>query len=266
MTETETQLIRLFTLRHRVFANHIHISGAMLSQADYVSSRPRQGQALPNTWGHLMAETSAALSVRFEDRDTQLTADDSALQRRAARMNSMSQKYNVAKPSQGADDGAAAASGLLRSAVNAVDVVDAWGYYHSGTRDGQHPSSDEEDAGATRALRGIGRAQRRGGRPADDAGAPRPPSVAPASSGALQWRETPPRHQQQPFQTPHNGPTPLASRGRGLLTPPAIFEHFHAAGAPREVPHAAMLTGGAGTSVVYPQRFGREVLPPPHMF
>jgi hypothetical protein len=239
----------------------------MLSQADYVSSRPRQGQALPNTWGHLMAETSAALSVRFEDRDTQLTADDSALQRRAARMNSMSQKFNVVKPSQGGDVGIAAASGpsyLRSSAVNAVDVVDAWGYYQSGTRDGQHPSSDEEDAGAARAHRGIGRAQRRGGMSAD--GAQRPPSVAPASSGALQWRETPPRHQQQPLQTPHNGTTPSTSRGRGLLTPPAIFEHFHAAGAPREVPHASMLAGGAGTPVVYPQRFGREVLPPPHMF
>ncbi|CUF89608.1 Hypothetical protein, putative, partial [Bodo saltans] len=204
----------------------------MLSQADYLSSRPRQGQALPNTWGHLMAETSSNLSVRYEDRDTQLTADDSALQRRAARMNTMSQKYHATKYNKSVDGsapdrgfaGAAAPSFLTSSAVSAVDVVDAWGYYHNNNSNqrggGQHPSSDDDDDGddtmMTRTTpRGIGRAQRRSKQhhqqstPSDSVG------------GALRWRDTPPRTS---LQTPnHNGQSSsqvAAVRSRGLLTPP----------------------------------------------
>lgn len=220
----------------------------MLSQADSVSLRPAQAKALPNTWGHLMAETSASLSVKYEDRDTQVTADDSALQRRAARMNKIAQRYNKAGP-----------------AVTAVDVVDAWGYYAA-----QQSSSDEDNSGRQKTIGkggGVGRTGGAGGRGGISTPGGSSSKPTGSTSGGLRWRDQPAGSVS--FQSPHNaaGAPAATSSRRGLLTPPSVFEHnalwFDGPSSrPQEVPPAH----GGGVSQSFTPRFGREVLPPPNMF
>jgi hypothetical protein len=200
----------------------------MTSQADSLALRPSQSNMLPNTWGHLMSETSAQLSMKFEDRDTQLTVDDSALQRRATRMNAVAQRFGKSSPGP---------------SVTAVDVVDAWGYYDRN----QSSSESEEAAGRTR-IGGMVRGGRGSARETSKV-LPSPPG------GGIRWRDT-------ATPSPTTSKTSGAAARRGLLTPPSIFEHVSWNARPREVPPAV---GGTIPQSFVP-RLGREILPPPNMF